>query len=47
MKDSAARLWIREYVWFSTDSLIRHDVLIYTEPADSTRSALGCLSVTR
>ena len=36
---TAARLWTEEYVGFSTNSLIGHDMLIYTKPVDSTRSA--------
>ena len=29
MKDSASLFWATGYVSFSTDSLIRHDVLVY------------------
>ena len=46
MRDSAARLWIREYVGVSTDSLIRHDILIYIlNQRIPLEVLLGCLSV--
>ena len=47
MKDYAARLWIREYAGFSTDSLTIHDMVIYIPNQQIPLEALlGCSSVT-